>query len=52
MEKIVYDEYDIVEIEKKLTRTTVKACDFFKTNDLLLQNFEQALAQICATINA
>ena len=48
----IYTEYDIAEIEKKLTRTTVKACDFFATNDLLLQSFDEALQAISVTIIA
>ena len=48
----IYTEYDIAEIEKKLTRTNVKASEFFATNDLLLQSFEEALAQILTPITA
>ena len=39
----IYEEYDLYEIEQKLTRTYVKACDFFETNDILLQSFDIAL---------
>lgn len=52
MNTSVYTEYDIYEIEKKLTRTNVKASEFFATNDLLLQSFEEALAQILTPISA
>ena len=45
----LYTEYNLAEIEKKLTRTTVKACNFFATNDLLLQSFETALNVLANT---
>ena len=39
-------EYNLAEIQAKLDRTTVRACDFFATNDLLLQGFSAALQAV------
>ena len=41
-----FDEYDLYEIERKLERTYVKACEFFETNDLLIEKFDLALKML------
>ena len=46
----VEQEFDIAKIKAKLERTSVKACDFFKVDDLLMEAFTTALQQANATV--